>query len=398
MLLLLFIACGIPVYHCETPWSAHVAQDSPFVHQDGTRIVDPAGASLPFDGVNLGGWLMWEAWIWGQKINLTHLPRQSETHLLARLTELYGAEEAQAFQHDIDTGFITEDDLAAIAALGFTVVRLPFNHTVVDDPDRLLVLDAILDAATTQGLGVVLDLHAAPGGQADLFTADPDDTLLWDDPAAQVETVALWRTLARRYALHPAVVGYDLLNEPDPPDPQDWLDLLAQLIPAVRVEDPDHMLIVEGSGLSRDFRDFTGRLDENLAWQAHIYPSLDTRAIRRIEGFAELQSCTATPVWIGEMGEDSASDVEKVRRGVEEAGLAGIAFWPWKKAPNGVNPGLAEIDAPADWDLLMEDLLAKEGKEGRLSLARAQAARADFLAAAATPRMNEEMLAALRSE
>ena len=47
---------------------------------------------------------------------------------------------------------------------------------------------------------VVLDLHAAPGGQSGYFIADPQGKKrLWDDETYQQRTVALWKAIAARY-------------------------------------------------------------------------------------------------------------------------------------------------------------------------------------------------------
>lgn len=397
MLLLLLIACGPPVYTCTDPLPAHEPDTSNLrLHQEGTRLIGVDGAEIKLDSVNLGGWLLWESWIWGRPLDLLHLDRQSESHMLARLTELYGSDEAAKFRTRLDEDLITDADLAAIAALGFSTVRLPLNHTVVEDPARLAIVDALLDSAAVEGIQVVLDLHAAPGGQADLFTADPDATLLWDDPEAQAATVELWGVLAARYAGNPAVVGYDLLNEPLPPDEAVYLALLRDIIAAVRAQDPDTLLIVEGTAFSRDFRPFTERLDENMAYEAHLYTSMDGRAIDRVAGFAELQTCHDIPVWLGEFGEDQPEDVAALWEAADVAGLAGTAFWPWKKVPTG-NPGLGEIEPPEDWLTLLDDLTAAEGKPGHLERAVAESALQGFLEAAAPDVMtvNAEMAGAL---
>ena len=40
-----------------------------FVHQSGTQLLDGAGQPLKLKGVNLGGWLLWEGWMWGQSFD-----------------------------------------------------------------------------------------------------------------------------------------------------------------------------------------------------------------------------------------------------------------------------------------------------------------------------------------
>ncbi|HLL83806.1 MAG TPA: hypothetical protein VK420_14170 [Longimicrobium sp.] len=126
-LLILLAACASPT------WNPQVAvdegppiPDSPFVHQEGTRLVDGTGAPITLRGVNLGGWLLWEGWIWGGGW-------QGERELVSRFTELLGADEAGRFADRVHGEFIREEDIARIAALGMNSVRVPFNHALLED-------------------------------------------------------------------------------------------------------------------------------------------------------------------------------------------------------------------------------------------------------------------------
>ena len=79
------------------------------------------------------------------------------------------------------------------------------------------LLDRVVGWCKREGLYVVLDMHAAPGGQ----TGDNiDDSwgypFLFESPESQELTVKIWQKIAARYKNEPAVIGYDLLNEPIP--------------------------------------------------------------------------------------------------------------------------------------------------------------------------------------
>ena len=122
-----------------------------------------------------------------------------------------------------------------IADLGFNHIRLPFcvqmvhqNPAITDLLDRnpslqgkaaLEIMDAIIEAAGSQGLRVVLDSHRADAGwstqQNGLWYTQEYPESVWLDA---------WTTLARRYADNPVVIGCDLHNEPgNPPiDPSAW--------------------------------------------------------------------------------------------------------------------------------------------------------------------------------
>lgn len=394
----LLTACGIPIYECTDPLEPHhPPTDSTLLHQEGELLVDGAGEVVHLRGVNLGGWLLWEGALWGAQPASRHPERLAEGPMRARLRELYGEQAAAAFGQRIDQALVTAEDLDAIAALGLDSVRLPLNHTVVEDEARLQVVDELLLAAEAAGLWVFLDLGAAPGGQFDSARADPDATLLWEDADAQARTVATWAALARRYRDHPAIGGYGLLDEPMPDREQDYLDLLADVLAAVRANDPGHLVLIQGTAQALDFRPFTERLDENMAYEAHLSTAEDRRALRRVAGFAELATCHDAPVWVGELGEDDADRVEELRREIEDRHLAGWAFWPWKRVAAGDLRGLAEIDPTSDWRTLVEDLAAAPGTPGRLPWGQAEAALEGFLEAArpGSLRLQEETAAAL---
>jgi hypothetical protein len=170
---------------------------TPFVHADGTLIRDEQNRPLHLRGVNLGGWLSWEGWIFGGGF-------ESQTTILGRLGSLVGPETAGAFRDAVHARFIAEPDIARIAAMGFNVVRVPLNCRLLEDdarPDAYKeagwqVLDRLLGWCEAHRVYAVLDLHSAPGGQSKLFMADPADpakgAVLWSDEACQARTVALY--------------------------------------------------------------------------------------------------------------------------------------------------------------------------------------------------------------
>lgn len=120
-------------------------------------------------------------------------------------------------------------------------------------------LRAVLDAAAERRMGVVVDLHRAEGGSSHTGR-------LWKEQAMQDRLVELWRKLASDLKGHPAVIGYDLLNEPTPPDDfkkpyaqikgtlQDWNVLASRIVAAVRESDSNVPLIVESTDWAKPFR------------------------------------------------------------------------------------------------------------------------------------------------
>lgn len=81
------------------------------------------------------------------------------------------------------------------------------------DFDRL---KAWLDKADAAGIKVVLVMLSLPGDRWRQHNGDQGDFRLWRDLKYHAQAAAFWKELAGRLAGHPAVVGYDILNEPFP--------------------------------------------------------------------------------------------------------------------------------------------------------------------------------------
>jgi len=125
----------------------------------------------------------------------------------------------------------TRDWLVAAKAAGIEVVRLAPNKWksarrdfLIGDADKyegivdadFATLKEVLDQANEVGVKIVLTTLSLPGARWKQQNDDKLDLRLWRDDGYQAQAAAFWRDLARRLAGHPAVVGYNILNEPTP--------------------------------------------------------------------------------------------------------------------------------------------------------------------------------------
>ena len=119
----------------------------------------------------------------------------------------------------------------ALKATGATWVRLTFTKWKGDGRDFLIgnadkyegippadlaKLIRCLDAAQAAGIKVVVAPLSLPGDRWNQQNGNVQDDRLWNDRAYWDQSAAFWRDLARALKDHPAVAGYNILNEPTP--------------------------------------------------------------------------------------------------------------------------------------------------------------------------------------
>ncbi len=157
------------------------------------------------------------------------------------------------YDRDHFEGFIKEADIARIAGWGMDHVRLPIDYEILEDDAKPFAykesgfsyIDRCLEWADSRGLGVVLDLHRAPGYS---FDAVHGSNVLFEDPALQRRLIALWEELIRRYAgkRGPRIV-FELLNEIVLPSSAPWNSLFRDLRAAIRKVSGDAWIMIGGN-------------------------------------------------------------------------------------------------------------------------------------------------------
>jgi endoglucanase len=330
-----------------------------FVHAKDARLVDGSGRELLLRGVGLGNWMLPEGYMWRFRPG-AESPREIEW-LTERLLGVSGAEQ---FWDGFRAEFVSEADIALIAASGFDHVRLPINSRVIQDDDGepieagYAMIDRLIEWCRAHRLWVLLDLHGAPGGQTGTNIDDSPRNLpeLFMEPRYRELTVRLWRDLATRYRDETVVLGYDLLNEPLPNEWQHtYADALAELYRdltrEIRAVDPDHLIVYEGAHWATNWSIFTEVWDENSLLQFHKYwSSPDTASIAQ---FLEARDRLGLPIYMGEGGENTLEWIYTAFR-LYEAHDIGWNFWPWKKIETRTSP--ASIVAPEGWDRVVASI------------------------------------------
>jgi len=345
----------------HTPWLAVLlvvfaagaagAQPDAFLRVDGERIADARGREVLLRGMGLGGWMLQEGYMLGIK-------KEGTQHSIrARIEDLVGKEATERFYRLWRENHMTKADVDRLAASGFNSIRLPMHYNlftlpVEEEPAKgsdtwlaagFEMTDRLLDWCRVNRVYLILDLHAAPGGQgkdANISDYDPAKPSLWESEENRRKTVALWRKLAERYANEPWIGGYDILNEPnwtfegkdrngkeDLSNAPIW-DLYRQITKAIREVDTRHIIIVEGNGWGNNYNGFPGPWDPNLVMSFHKYWNPNTEAA--IAPFLALRAKYRVPVWLGESGENTNEWFRECVSLVEKHRV-GWAWWPHKK-------------------------------------------------------------------
>ena len=147
-----------------------------------------------------------------------------------------------------------EDMLDDISDFGFNLIRLPFagelatNDRLAESIDTtfnpelagltsLEVMEEFLNAAAERGIGVLLDMHrTTPGDGPEEGGRIPDVDVFLDQ----------WAAMAEMFGDHPAVIGFDLYNEPHGYEWDEWASIAEQAGNMLLESHPDELIIVEG--------------------------------------------------------------------------------------------------------------------------------------------------------
>jgi len=303
-----------------------------YVHAKGQQILDAGGKPLLLHGIDLGNWMVPEGYMW----HFDGGP-QSTREIEEFVAEMLGPERAAAFWRTYRDAYISRQDIHRIKQAGFDSLRIPIHWKLFAtlDAEGWRLLDRVIGWCRQEGLYAVIDLHAAPGGQTGANIDDSDGwPWLYTDASAQQQTIELWKSIAQRYANDPAVLGYDLLNEPLPHFPAmrqfdaKLEPLYRRIAAAIRTVDTHHAIILGGARWDSDFTVFGPPFDANAIYEFHTYWAPPDR--RTIQKYIDFRAKYNVPIWLGESGENSDQWIASFARLLEQDDI-GWAFWPYKK-------------------------------------------------------------------
>jgi hypothetical protein len=343
-----------------------------FLKAEGQFIVNEKGEKVILRGMGLGGWMLQE----GYMLRVNGIGQQQ--HVIRKnIADLIGDKRTEEFYNAWLSNHVRKIDIDSMAAWGFNSVRFPLHYNlftlpVEEEPvpgqhtwlDKgFAMTDSLLKWCAANHVYLILDLHAAPGGQGNdlnISDRDPSKPSLWQIEENQKKTIALWHKLATRYANEPWIGAYDIINEPnwgfEKADDRNGCSestntllkkLMVEITQAIREVDKNHILIIEGNCWGNNYNGIFPLWDNNTVISFHKYWNYNDQA--SIQKFIDIRKQYNAPVWLGESGENSNHWFRDAIHLMEKNEI-GWAWWPLKKL--GFNNPL-EVKIPKGYQQIL---------------------------------------------
>ena len=320
----------------------------------GKQVTDGSGKEIILRGMGLGGWMLQEPYM----LQLSNVVK-AQYDVKKRITDLIGEKDTKRFYEAWLDNHCTKADIDSLAAWGFNSVRLPLHYNlftlpIEEEPVKgkntwltsgFTLTDSLLSWCKANRIYLILDLHAAPGGQGnDVAISDRDSSKpsLWQSEYNRQKTIAIWDKLARRYVNEDWIGGYDLINETnwgfdDPNDKNGAAEkrniplkkLLIDITNTIRKVDKKHIIFVEGNCWANNYNGLLPLWDNNMVLSFHKY--WNTNDDGSIKTFLDYREKYNVPLWLGETGENSNAWFTNAID-LFERNKIGWCMWPLKKS------------------------------------------------------------------
>ena len=168
--------------------------------------------------------------------------------------------------------YTTVDDFKLVKNLGFDHVRLSIDpEPLIAEkqsgalrPDALARLDHTVQEITSEGLVVVLDIHAEQSFKETMTKGDE----------GVGRFLAFWLNFSRHFALtNPETVYFEIFNEPNMDDLYRWVGIEASALATIRSQAPKHTIIATGAqwGKIDSLVAMEPFRDDNVIYSFHEY-------------------------------------------------------------------------------------------------------------------------------
>ncbi|MCF7740196.1 MAG: glycoside hydrolase family 5 protein [Candidatus Marinimicrobia bacterium] len=360
---LLTLTLIVSLWQCSDP-TKNNDNMAGFLQTEDKMIVDGSGNEVLLRGMGFGGWMVQEPYM----MLVSGSATEGQHSIFADIEELIGTERLETYHQAWLDNYCTEEDVEKLSILGFNSLRVAMHYNLFTLPiqeepvqgentwrDRgFEMIDKLLEWCAANQVYLILDLHAAPGGQgqdANISDYDPSKPSLWESDQNKQKTIDLWRKLAERYSDEPWIGGYDLINEPNwylGEENIELKQLYEKLIAAIREVDQNHIIFIEGNWFANDHTGLWPFDDDNIVLSFHRYWCDNTT--ETILHYLQMRDKYNVPLWMGESGENNNQWYEEAVQLLEEYKI-GWAWWTWKKMES--TTGAYTIPKPQGYDELI---------------------------------------------
>ena len=314
--------------------------------QSGKKIVNSSGKTVRLTGVNLGNWLLQEAWM--GPINKGDADHWGEYDTYQTLVNRFGTEKADALMDTYRSNFLCETDLDYLQNLGVNCVRVPFwyenftySHNSYSDLKTdssgesigFSYLDWIIDECGRRNIYVLLDFHGLYGFQSSnhstgrangmkLFSFETSKGIF--DSKEYVSSVTIdntyltankniWKAIAQRYKDNPVVAGYDIMNEPLNNDEYNFRGASSsstysrgdcyetvqnEIYNSIRSVDNNHLVVMEGIWDINELPPLSKYSWSNVAYSCHNYNYKKSEIETKVSSYNDFGE--SVPMIVGE--------------------------------------------------------------------------------------------------
>lgn len=229
---------------------------SNFLKVNGTVLKNNYGSGTIVNlcGTNLGSWMLREDW-------MSPLGTTDEYTMRRTLSSRFNENGMQDLINNYEDMWFQISDLQNIKNLGLNVLRVPMywenfmdlNGVMKPDSITFRKLDWLVMQAKILNIYIIPDLHGMPGNACPWQSGGRDGhNELWTNTTYQKWTVQIWQRLANYYKGNATIAAYDLMNEPlltmgngeNPDQVKQKMDFYNVLYKAVRLIDPDHIIMI----------------------------------------------------------------------------------------------------------------------------------------------------------
>jgi len=141
-----------------------------FLHTSSDKIVDGNGTEIILEGFGLGGWLLME----GYMLHTSGFAN-AQWDIKEHIEDLIGSTNAETYYQYYHDNYVQRADIDKIAEWGFNSIRLPFHYNILTPEgspgvyleEGFAIIDSVISWCEANQIYLILDMHAAPGGQSD---------------------------------------------------------------------------------------------------------------------------------------------------------------------------------------------------------------------------------------